>query len=121
MSNFNKILLLLLILTFIGILVWYGINLPKRIYENKMDLLYSTINGKIVFIDIERGVSLIGLNNRDEDLYITSIIDIDGQERSVTNFLQVGDSIFSPYSSDSIYVIRDNIKTGYRIFIDYAK
>jgi len=121
MGKKRKYFILIVIVAFIGIYAWNKLTWPKRNHKNSMDLLYSNINGRIVYLENERGVSIIRLNSRDEDINIRDVIDKDGQEKSIDDLIQVGDSIYSPYASDSIYIIRHNKKDGYRIAINYAK
>jgi hypothetical protein len=120
MSKKSKYFILIVFVVFIGIYAWNKLTWPQRNYNNSMDLLYSNINGRIVYFESSRGATIIRLNSRDEDVFIRDVIDSDGQEKSIENLIRVGDSIYSPYSSDSIYIIRDNEKQGYRIAINYA-
>lgn len=108
------------ILIFFGIIFWDEITSNQRHYDNNMELLYSDINGKITRVYNNHGTANIHLNNRKEKIYIGYILTDKGEKELFLDYIQVNDSIYSPYSSDSIYVIRENIKKGYQVYIDYA-
>src|SRR5512147_743803 len=121
MNKQNRIILILFLLTVVVITLWFFSTRPQRDYEYGMDILYSTINGRIEYFENDRGVAIIRLKNQDEHIHIVDILDENGHPTSFQNYIQIGDSLFSPYASDSIYVFRENKKYGYRIAINYAE
>ena len=108
------------LLIFFGIIFWDEITADQRRYDNNMELLYSDINGRITRIYNNHGTANIHLNNRTKKIYIGYILTANGEKELFLDYIQVSDSIYSPYSSDSIYVIRGNKRKGYRVYIDYA-
>ena len=119
--NLERLWKITIILIFFGIIFWDRVTALRRHYENNMDLLYSDINGRITSIYNNHGTSNIQLNNRKDKIFITYILTNKGEKKLFLHYIQVNDSIYSPYSSDSIYGIRGNKKEGYRVYIDYAK
>lgn len=108
------------LLIFFGIIFWDEITDDERRYDNNMELLYSDINGRITRIYNNHGTANIHLNNRKQKICIDYILTDKGEKELFLDFIQVNDSIYSPNSSDSIFVIRGKNKKGYRVYIDYA-
>jgi hypothetical protein len=108
------------ILIFFGIIFWDEITADQRRSDNNMELLYSDINGRVTRIYNNHGKANIHLNNRKEKIYIGYLLTEKGEKELFLDYIKVHDSIYSPYSSDSIYVIRGNSKKGYRVNIDYS-
>ncbi len=108
------------ILIFFGIIFWDEITAGQRQYDNNMELLYSDINGRITRIYNNHGTANIHINNRKDKIYVHFILTEKNEKELFLDYIEVNDSIYSPYSSDSIYVIRGNNKKGYRVYIDYA-
>lgn len=108
------------LLIFVGYFIWHFATTPKRQYENNMKLLYSDINGRITKIKSDRGTAKISLSNRNGKISISGIRNDKGSREFFLDHIKVNDSIYSPYGSDSIYVISSEGKKGFKMHIDYA-
>ncbi len=85
---------LLAIAIFIGIIVWNDKADLRKKYESDMEIMYSTINGKIT-------------NS--------------GEKEEFHDYIQVNDTLYRLNHSDSIYVIRNGQKKGFRVYLDIGK
>ncbi|RKD86306.1 hypothetical protein BC643_3997 [Mangrovibacterium diazotrophicum] len=61
------------------------------------------------------------LNNQRDDIIIGFYIDELGEKKPFSDVIQNNDSLFSPMNSDSIYVIRNGKKRGYKLFLNFGK
>ncbi len=109
------------ILLFIIIIWWRDINFKEKKYKNDIKIHYSGISGQIEDIYNNRGWSIIKFKKHVDDVIIGDFITESGERKSFLDVVQANDSLFSPSDSDSIYVIRNGQKTGYKLFLDFGK
>lgn len=104
-----------------GIIIWQNLTYPQRKYKNDMEIMYSNINGRITNIYMDRGFSDIRLHNHYEIIKFADVITKSGAKEPLYIYIQVNDTLVSPYSSDSIYIIRNGQKRGFRAYLDFGK
>ena len=117
----NILIITIGILTFIIVVWWGDINFKERKKKNDMKIQYSGIGGKIEYVHNNHGWSEIKMVNQWEKIIIGNYITKSGKTERFLNEVQANDSLFSPANSDSIYVIRNGRKKGYKLLLDFGQ
>lgn len=100
-----------LIFLILGVLIYYFIvNYPY--HKSGITVKYETeISGILTFATQNRGeISLRVLQSKEKKYFISSSRNYDYEPYDLENFVQGGDSIYKPSSSDTLYIYRGDKK-----------